>query len=84
MNIKMIRGDEFEEKTYKKLIKKYPKHIKIKKDKEKKLEPVKNIKKVFTKILSTSKSKALTYFKNTRISNKLSKKLKNMIPLCPC
>ena len=30
--------------------------------------------------LSTSKSKALTYFKNRRISNKLSKKLKNMIP----
>jgi len=30
--------------------------------------------------LSTSKSKALTYYKNRRISNKLSKKLKNMIP----
>ena len=28
------RGDQFEEKIYKKLIKKYPKHIKIKKDKD--------------------------------------------------
>ena len=32
--IRRQRGDEFEEKIYKKLIKKYPKHIKIKKDKD--------------------------------------------------
>ena len=30
--IRKKRGDEFEEKIYKKLIKQYPKHIKIKKD----------------------------------------------------
>ena len=32
--IRKKRGDEFEEKIYKKLIEKYPKHIKIKKDKD--------------------------------------------------
>ncbi|MDC0054427.1 TM0106 family RecB-like putative nuclease [Candidatus Pelagibacter sp.] len=32
--IRRQRGDEFEEKIYKKLIKKYPKYIKIKKDKD--------------------------------------------------
>ena len=30
--IRKKRGDEFEEKIYKKLIKQYPKHIKIEKD----------------------------------------------------
>jgi len=55
--IRAQRGDEFEEKIYKELIKKYPKHIKIKKDDHKIEKTIETIKKGYDLIHKA-------YFKN--------------------